>query len=440
MTLPMPTLEELEGVLRRHVLDAWFPRCIDHEEGGFLCDFDRRWSSSGPHDKLLEFQARQTLTAADAFRLYPEDQRLRDAALHGFNYLRDAMWDGDAGGWFHRLDRAGRPLEAHTKHAHGAAYAIEACVAVHEATGSSQALDLAREGFAWLEHCSRDPRHGGYYGFLQRDGTVIREASRCPWPAATDTIGTEIGLKDANVHSDLLETFVQLFHVWPDPKVGERLEEVLEIVSAKMVVRESGALQIFVTADWVPVPHLVRTGYQFQTAYRLTLARGVVGDADTLRSLACHMLEHGLRYARDPRGGYFYGVPGTYPLLLYGRDLRVRSKSWWVQAEALKALFAVSRLAPERIRYAEEFQQQWTYLSRDFLDERHGGFYASGLDTLGRRRLLGPGVAPRHVTAKGDAWKDASHDGRALMYCIESLRNGGKAPNGRSRPPRPEPG
>ena len=46
------------------LLDAWFPRCIDHEYGGFLCDFDYRWKASGPHRKMLEFQARQTRLAA----------------------------------------------------------------------------------------------------------------------------------------------------------------------------------------------------------------------------------------------------------------------------------------------------------------------------------------------------------------------------------------
>ena len=54
----MPRADQIEAILRRHVYDAWFPRCLDLAEGGFLCDFDRTWSSVGPHDKLLEFQAR----------------------------------------------------------------------------------------------------------------------------------------------------------------------------------------------------------------------------------------------------------------------------------------------------------------------------------------------------------------------------------------------
>ncbi|MGH7523898.1 MAG: DNA-formamidopyrimidine glycosylase family protein, partial [Gemmatimonadales bacterium] len=56
--MPAPSIpEEFESVLRRHVLEVWFPRCLDRVHGGFLCDFDHTWRSNGPDDKLLEFQA-----------------------------------------------------------------------------------------------------------------------------------------------------------------------------------------------------------------------------------------------------------------------------------------------------------------------------------------------------------------------------------------------
>jgi mannobiose 2-epimerase len=417
--------DEFEGILQRHVLDPWFPRCLDLAHGGFLCDFDRAWASCGPHQKLLEFQARQTMTAADACRRYPGDQRFHDASLHGLRYLLEVMWDSEYGGWFHRLERAGQPLEAHTKHAHGAAYAIQACVAVHDATGHPAALPLAQRGFDWLDRCARDRDHGGYFGFLQRDGTVIRASSECPWQSETDTIGTEIGLKDANVHSDLLEALVHLYRAWPEPRVGERLAEVLEIVSDKLLVPSTGALHIFATPDWRPVPHLTRAGYQCQTAYRLTLASGLTGDPARLRGRACLLLDHALRYSRDPRGGFYYAVPGAGPPSLQGQVLREGTKSWWVQAEALKALLAVGRLAPAHETYRREFEAQWWYLRRNFIDRERGGVYQTGLDAVRPwRRRLGPRFSPRGVTRKGDVWKDASHDGRALLYCVEHLGDG----------------
>ena len=424
ISLMLP-VEPFETALRRHVLDPWFPRCLDQTHGGFLCDFDRSWASCGPHDKLLEFQARQTLTAADACRRYAGVSAFREAALHGLCYLRDVMWDGVNGGWFHRLDRSGRPLEAHTKHAHGAAYAIEACVAVHEATGDASALRLAQQGFDWLDRHARDPEFGGYFGFLTRDNGVIRDPRDCPWKSECDTVGTEIGLKDANVHSDLLETLVHLYRAWPDARVGERLAEVLDIISDKMLVPSTGALHIFVTPDWRPIPHLSRAGYQCQTAYRLTIARELTGDGHRLRRLGGKLLDHALRYTRDPRGGFRYAAPGASPRFLQGQDLLSRDKAWWVQAEALKALLAMSRLFPDRPDYLEHFESVWEYFQRQLLDGEHGGTYMSALDAQSRwRRGLGARFASAAITKKGNIWKDASHDGRALLYCVEHLGGG----------------
>ena len=408
----MVPAKAFESVLRRHVLEAWFPRCLDLTHGGFLCDFDRTWSSVGPHDKLLEFQARQTLVAADACRLYPTDQQLRKAALHGFRYLREVMWDADAGGWFHLMNRAGRPLEAETKHAHGIAYAIEACASVYLTTGEPAALEHAREGFEWLDRYARDRENGGYFGFLKRDGTVIRTPSESPLPGEADTLGTEIGMKDANVHSDLVETFTELHRVWPDPKVAERLGEVIELVSERMVVAATGAMHMFVTADWQPLPHLARAGYQSQTAFRFLRARGLAGEQRKLERLARSLLDHVLRFMADPRGGYWYATAGTLPSVLQEQPLVVKRKDWWTEFEVLKALLAVGRLFPKQPDYLEKFEAQWDYLQRNLLDTRHGGWYTGGLDmSRRRRRVLGPRFAPASLTRKGDIWKDASHDG-----------------------------
>src|SRR5579872_4504359 len=54
-----PLRNELEAELRR-LMGVWFPRCVDREHGGFLCDFDYRWKPSGSQVKMLEYQARQT--------------------------------------------------------------------------------------------------------------------------------------------------------------------------------------------------------------------------------------------------------------------------------------------------------------------------------------------------------------------------------------------
>jgi mannobiose 2-epimerase len=421
----MVTADEVERVLRRHVLDAWYPRSIDRGHGGFFCDFDRRWRTDGPNEKLLEFQARQTLTAADAAHRYPAEPAFLDAARHGLAYQRDVLWDREHGGWFHRLDRAGVPLEGHTKHAHGFAYAIEACAAVYQATRDDAALALARAGFEWLDEHAHDAEHGGYFGLMTRDGQVVRDVAMLPWKGDTDSLDSPLGLKDINVQSDLIETLVSLHEVWPDRRVSDRLAELVEIVTGPMMA-PNGALVFFATPDWRPIPHMVRSGYQFQTAFRILTAVPIVGRAERLQADARRLVDHVLRHGRDRRrGGYNYAYPGSWPLSLNGEPLSQSYKSWWPQFEALRALLAVALQTPDE-RYREPFAAQWAYVRRFCLDERFGGIYAAALGTLGRvRRRLGARFAPSAVTAKGNVWKDASHDARALMYCVDALRASG---------------
>jgi cellobiose epimerase len=421
-----PTVKEFESTLERHVLDVWFPRSLDLEYGGFLCDFDHAWRPCGPHEKLLEFQARQTWLAAEASQVYPRDERLLQAARLGFCYLRDVMWDKTFGGWFHRLDRFGNPLEAHTKHAHGAACAIAACTAVYEATGETGALNLGREGFEWLERCARDNQHGGYFGFLRRDGTIIRDKSESPLLTETDSINTPIGYKDADVHSDLLETLIYLYKVWPSPKVEERLSEVVTMLCQRMA-SPSGALHYFCHADWTPLPHLVRFGVELQTAFRLLGACGLVGDFQEIRETARRLVEHTLRYAWDPKaGGVFFAGPGANPIRIGAQRLVVHAKSWWVQSEALKTLLALSQIDQDNANYIEHFQAQWSYIKRYLIDSRYGGFYQAGLDALRPwHRRLGLRFAPAYLKHKGSDWKDGSHEGRAMIHCISALRDNG---------------
>src|SRR5690242_5250626 len=219
--------EELDAELRR-LAGAWFPRSVDRDRGGFLCDFDHRWKPSGTQVKMLEYQARQTIVAARACAYAPDLAALREASMHGFRYLRETMWDRSLGGWYRMLDREGTPLEGATKHGHGSGYAISACMACFQLTQDAECLALAKSAFAWLEEHAHDRSHGGYFSFYRRDGTPILSPADGPGPDQQDDgIGTPIGFKDANTTCDLLKGLADLYRVWPDAGLRERLEELL---------------------------------------------------------------------------------------------------------------------------------------------------------------------------------------------------------------------
>jgi mannobiose 2-epimerase len=403
---------ELETELRR-LVDVWFPRSVDREHGGFLCDFNRRWRPSGAQHKMLEYQARQTTASARAAAQFPDLAFLREAALHGFRYLEEKMWDHRYGGWYRILDRNGEPLEEATKHGHGFGYAISACVACYELTRDPNCLDLAKTAFAWLEEHARDDKHGGYFVFYRQDGAPILSRDAAP-RGIRDHIGTPIGFKDANTTSDLLDSFSDLYRVWPDALLRTRLEEMLHIMRDRLVV-PPGLMHMYAQPDWTPLPDFVRYGQIIHSSNHLWLAsEALAGAADRVTArVSKSMVDTMLRVAWDAEKGGFHFAGSTFgPINFEGTVLFVRNKSWWPQAEGMKALLAMARLYPDEADfYLERFVRQWGYVKRYLIDAKHGGWFSTGLDT-------NPEAAKE---PKATMWKDASHETRALLACLRLL-------------------
>jgi len=393
------------------VLTAWFPRSLDTEHGGFLCDFDYRWKPAGSQQKMLEYQARQTIAAA---RSAMRSAALREVASHGFRYLRDHMWDSRFGGWFRLLDRTGNPLDE-AKHGHGSSYAVSACVRCYELTGEPGCLELAKAAFTWLDEHAHDHAHGGYFVLYRRDGVPILKMDQGAIPERTrDAIGTPIGFKDANTTSDLLNCFADLYRVWPDALLRERLEELLCIVRDRLVVAP-GLMHMYAHPDWTPLPDFVRYGQVLRSANHLLSAAEALHNAvDPLTTrVTKSMVDMMLRVAWDSNQGGFHLAGSSFgPVYIEDTMVFVRDKAWWPQAEGMKALLAMARLHPsEADNYVSHFAQLWQYIREYIIDAKRGGWLAAGRDT-------NPEAGKR---PKASVWKDCSHESEALLDCLSLL-------------------
>jgi cellobiose epimerase len=408
-----PLRNELEMELRR-LMGVWFPRSVDWEHGGFLCDFDHRWKPSGSQPKLLEYQARQTISAARGAAHYPDLAPLREVAAHGFRYLKERMWDRSLGGWYRLLDRAGNPLEEATKHGHGSSYAISACVFCYELTGDVACLELAKLAFFWLEEHAHDDKHGGYFVFYRQDGTPILSQDQGLTPdQPLDAIGTPIGFKDANTTSDLLKCFSDLYRVWPDPLLRKRLEETLGIVRDRLVVAP-GVMHIHVHPDWTPLPDFVRYGQILRSAYQMLSASQVLTGVDPMtEQVARSMVDMMLRVAWDAENGGFHLAGSSFGrTFVEDTVVFVQNKCWWPQADGMKVLLTMARLYPaDAAEYLAHFVLLWEYVKKYMIDAKHGGWLPAGRDT-NREASKRP---------KATMWKDSSHEVEALLDSLLML-------------------
>jgi mannobiose 2-epimerase len=415
--------DQIEHSINTELLNIWYPRAIDTLYGGFLSTFTYNWQLQGNQEKMIVTQSRHTWSNAKAAVLYPGNPIFKNSASHGFRFLRDMMWDKKYGGFYQMVDRRGEVIDS-MKTAYGNAFAIFGLSAYIMASGDTSALNLVKMAFTWLEKNSHDPVHKGYFQHLQRDGSIIER------PKIIDA-ESELGYKDQNSSIHLLEALTELYQVWPDPIVKERLAEMLALVRDR-IVNDKGSLVLFFQPDWTPVSFRdsseevilkhhkldhVSFGHDVETAYLMIEASKVLGlqSDSTTYAIAKKMVDHSLDKGWDEKVGGFFDE-GYY----FNESSNIRiikdTKTWWAQAEGLNTLLLMSVLYPnDQHKYFDKFRMMWEYINANLIDHDHGDWYQGGLDKQ-----------PEMKTAlKGHIWKGNYHQFRSLANCVELLNNPG---------------
>lgn len=151
--------EEMELSLRTNLLETWYPKAIDKDSGGYFSNFTYDFQlKDDAQEKMIVTQARHLWSNSKAAKIYPSQTHYADGAKHGFEFMRDKLWDQENGGFYQLVSRSGQPLLEKEKYktAYGNSFAIFALAAYFDATGDSAGLELAIETFNWLEKNSHD--------------------------------------------------------------------------------------------------------------------------------------------------------------------------------------------------------------------------------------------------------------------------------------------
>jgi len=412
---------EIERSIQTELLNKWYPQCIDSMYGGFITTFTFDFKPSGAQDKFIVTQSRHTWSTAKAAELYPNVPYYLQGSQHGFQFLRDVMWDETYGGFYSLVNRKGA-VKSDRKEAYGNSFGIYALSAYYHASKDTAALNLVKKAFLWMEKHSHDPKYKGYFQHLNRDGSPIKRDAAVPSTS-------DLGYKDQNSSIHLLEALTELYGIWPDKQVKERLQEMLYLIRDK-ITTQKGYLTLFFKPDWTRVSFKdssresilqhrtldhVSFGHDVETAYLMleaSHALGLKNDSKTM-TVAKRMVDHALRNGWDKQVGGFYDE-GYY---FKGSDtisIIRDSKNWWAQAEGLNTLLLMADHFPnDQMHYFDKFKQLWKYAQTYLIDHQYGDWYEGGLDK-----------EPEKKTAlKGHIWKGNYHQFRAMMNCMARLRN-----------------
>ena len=391
------TLSELEQKARAqlfgHILPFWTGPALDNEQGGWLAwmDNDGRIDRSQP--KGLVVNSRILWTFSAVYEIEPA-YIYRQMAGRAFDFLQQRFHDTEHGGAFWRINGDGRVLED-AKKIYGQAFYIYALAEYHGAFGERAALERARETFELIERHAHDPQCAGYIEVCRRD-----------WSPAADSRLSDKDMdekKSMNNHLHLLEAYTRLHQVWPEPRVAERLREVIRLFLERIIDSGTGHFRHFFDEQWNPRSVNYTFGHDIEGNWLLCEAADALGDRplrDRVREAALHLAETAFTEGLQPDGGLCYeGEAG---------HVTDAGREWWPQAEAVVGFLNAFQLGGGT-RFLDAASRAWNYIERYMVDRVAGDwFWRAHPD--GRPDLTRPKVSE---------WKGPYHSGRA---CLQTMR------------------
>ncbi len=392
----------IEKILNQNIAPFWYSKSLDRTSGGYTLNFGLHGEALGPGTKMIVTQARMVwLFSRLAHAGYKKAEYL-DAAELGFRFLKDKMWDPNCGGFYWEVDPTGDRQLRSDKHLYGQSFALYAISEYALASGKKEALDLAVRVFNLLEEKAHDKTHGGYVESFKRDWTAAPAEERSP-------MGERSGFKLMNTHLHLMEAMTTFYRAARLPLARERLVELIVIQSNTVVRKGLVACTDKYERDWTPRLDgnysQVSYGHDIENVWLLMDACDAAGLSNApLMDLYKALFEYSLKYGYDEaHGGFFYTGPFNQP----AAD---RSKSWWVQAEALVSSLRMYRSTHDP-RYRQVFEKTSDFVEKNLVDWENGEWY-SAISASGQAQ--GPKASP---------WKAGYHNGRAMIECLEVLKS-----------------
>ena len=383
---------EVRKELEENILRFWTDRMPD-PSGGFY----GRISGTGHTDveapKGAVLNAR-ILWAFSAAYLFFRDSRYLTEASRAAEYFIRHFIDSKYGGAYWTVDASGARLDDH-KQTYASAFAIYGLSEYVMATGDAEALKQAVNLYRTLETKASDPECGGYVEALARDWSPLEDMrlSDKDMNAA----------KTMNTHLHVLEAYANLYKVWKDAGLKDRILHLLGLFTARIFDSGTGHLGQFFDREW---KHLdsgsFSYGHDIEASWLLLEAAFAINDIDAVNmvSKVCRALAESSSEGMLSDGSMIHGIApdGT----------RDGERQWWVQAENIVGNLWAWRYLGRRDG-AEKALSCWEYIKSSIIDREHGEWYW-GRDAEDR---------PELSEDKAGLWKCPYHNTR---MCLEVLK------------------
>ena len=388
---------EMKDHLQNGIIPFW-KKLRDDEFGGYYgwLDYDLELDKKAVKGCILN--SRITWFFANAYTLSKTlgeaDESLLVEAEHGYEFLKNACIDKEFGGIYWSLKYDGTPEDT-TKHTYNQAFCIYALASYYEASGDSEALDLAFQLFHLIEDKCTDDL--GYMEAFTRDFK----------PESNEKLSENGVLADKTMNTLLhvFEAYTELLRVTGNEEVKERLMWIMDTVADKVYNPVLKRQEVFFDREYHSIIDLYSYGHDIETAWLLDRGVSVLGSVEYRDKM--HAITKVLT-----RQIYDIAFDGHSLSNECDKGKVDTNRVWWVQAETVVGFVNGWQQDPEHEEYLEGALLVWEFIKEHVIDKREGSEWFWLVTQEGRPVASKPIVEP---------WKCPYHNGRMCMEIIRRL-------------------
>ncbi len=396
-------IPKLEKMLNENIASFWLSKSPDYKNGGYTISFDSKGELKPDGTKMIVTQARTLWLFSRLIRAgYDRAEHLK-AAETGYKFLTEKMWDRQNSGFYWEVDVTGDKKLQPRKHLYGQAFALYGLSEYYLATKKPEVLDFATKLFNLIETKAHDDIYGGYLESFDTNWNPLP-------PNTSSYMGPPANLKLMNTHLHLLEAMTSFYRTGKLPLAHDRLMELILIQSNAVVRKPLGACTDKYERDWTPRLDQdfarVSYGHDIENVWLLMDACDAAGLSNQpLLELYKTLYDYSLKYGYDETNGGFFDSGR------FNQPADKQTKVWWTQAEGLVSSLYMYRMTKEP-KYLSVFEGTYNFVDKYIADRQYGEWHGSV--TADGKALTGD---------KAYQWKCGYHNGRAMIECIEVLRD-----------------
>lgn len=385
--------KETQEVLETNILPYWMKYMQNQQEGGF-------WGRINGNEEIIPdapsgavMNARILWTFSAAYRLLHKKEYL-ETATRAKREIIDYFYDKKFGGVYWSIDSTHRPYDT-KKQIYALGFSIYGLSEYYRATGDSEALSYAIHLFHDIEAYSFDNIKNGYYEAFSREWFEIKDM-RLSEKDANER-------KTMNTHLHILESYTNLYRVWKDEKLKEKLYNLIYLFTNEIVNRENGHLGLFFDDDWQCKSHIVSYGHDIEASWLLYEAVKVLEDKRLLDEVESMIME----IADASKEGFLNNGGMIYE---FHNDTGAidADRHWWVQAEAIVGFINIYQYF-NASEYLDMAYNCWRFVKCHLIDYEHGEWYWS---------ICSDGTVNQKEDKAG-FWKCPYHNGRMCMEIMK---------------------